>query len=233
MLQLDSVQIGVADLDGAARAYALLLGVTPIDLPHGVRRFELGRGAVELEAGDPSVHSIRFISAPGAGAMPWPLGDEAYNGLRVIVADAQTAERAAPPDAANAIDHVVVRTPNPDRAIALWRDRLGLRLAFDREFPERGLRLIFFRSGGITLEFASSSPPPSDPSGADQFYGLSYRVHDLEARRARLVAAGVDVSAIRPGFKPGTAVATVRSGTAGVPTLLLEDSGRAARAPGC
>jgi catechol 2,3-dioxygenase-like lactoylglutathione lyase family enzyme len=230
MLQLDSVQIGVADLDGAARAYALLLGVAPIDFPHGVRRFQLGRGAVELEAGDPGVHSIRFICAPGVRTTRWPTGREAYYGLAVVVEEAEPAASSSfPIDAADAIDHVVVRTPNPDRAIALWRDRLGLRLAFDREFSERGLRLVFFRSGGITLEFACSSPPPSDPSGTDQFYGLSYRVHDLEARRARLVAAGVDVSAIRPGFKPGTAVATVRSGTAGEPTLLLEDSNRQTR----
>ncbi len=36
--------------------------------------------------------------------------------------------------------------------------------------------------------------------------------------------AGVDVSEIRMGMRPGTSVCTVRSGTAGVPTLLLERS---------
>ena len=115
-----------------------------------------------------------------------------------------------------------MRTPDSDRTIRLWRDRVGLRLALDRTFPERGLRLLFFRSAGMTLEFAGSDPPPADRSQPDQLYGVSYRVPDLAAHRERLVAAGVDVSPVRPGMRPATSVVTVRSGTAGVPTLLLE-----------
>ena len=74
----------------------------------------------------------------------------------------------------------------------------------------------------MTLEFAGSDPPPADRSEPDQLYGVSYRVPDLATHRERLVAAGVDVSPVRPGMRPGTSVVTVRSGTAGVPTLLLE-----------
>ena len=36
--------------------------------------------------------------------------------------------------------------------------------------------------------------------------------------------AGVDVSEVRTGRKPGTRVMTVRSGTCGVPTLLVQPS---------
>ena len=82
---------------------------------------------------------------------------------------------------------------------------------------------MFFRSGGLTLEFATPLPVPSEPPGPDRLHGVSYRVPDLEARRAALLAAGLDVSEIRPGNKAGTRVATVRSGTEGVPTLLLEN----------
>jgi len=113
-----------------------------------------------------------------------------------------------------------------DRAIALWRDRLGLRLALDREFPARGMRMLFFRSGGITLEFVSAIGAPADAGGPDRFYGLAYRVRDLGACRTRLQGAGIDVSEIRSGNKRGTVVATVRSGTEGVPTLLIEDPSR-------
>jgi hypothetical protein len=49
-------------------------------------------------------------------------------------------------------------------------------------------------------------------------------VADLDATRARLAAAGVDVSEIRKGRKPGTRVMTVRSGTCGIQTILLERS---------
>jgi hypothetical protein len=44
----------------------------------------------------------------------------------------------------------------------------------------------------------------------------------LSPWRSRLLAAGVEVSEIRTGMRPGTSVCTVRGGTAGVPTLLLE-----------
>jgi catechol 2,3-dioxygenase-like lactoylglutathione lyase family enzyme len=227
-VRLDSVQIGVADIEEASAAYALLLGVESIRLPENRRRLQLARGAVELEAGEPGVHSIRFVTEAADERPPAPAGG--YNGLRVLASDPfEVPPPAALADAAEAIDHVVVRTPDPDRAIRLWRDQVGLRLALDRAFPERGLRLVFFRSGGITLEFAGSHPPPAVSEGPDSFFGVSYRVPDLEARRERLLRAGLDVTPIRPGMRPRTSVATVRSGAAGVPTLLLQV--RAERSP--
>ena len=62
----------------------------------------------------------------------------------------------------------------------------------------------------------------SASDGPDRFHGVSYRVPDLVARRDRLLRAGVEVSEVRAGMRPGTSVVTVRAGTAGVPTLLLE-----------
>jgi catechol 2,3-dioxygenase-like lactoylglutathione lyase family enzyme len=212
-VELDSVQIGAPDPDEAAAAYALLLGLVPTPGPDGVRRFQLARGAVEIERAAAGVRSIRFTGDPPSGG--WP---DDFHGLAVRLG----AGGDAAPDAPVAIDHVVIATPDADRAIRLWRDGLGLRLALDRVFPERGLRLVFFRSGGITLELAAAHPAPAAADAPDRFHGVSYRVSDLRARRARLLDAGVDVSEIRRGMRPGTSVATVRSGTGGVPTLLLE-----------
>jgi hypothetical protein len=53
-------------------------------------------------------------------------------------------------------------------------------------------------------------------------WGLSWRVADIDAARARLAAAGLDVSEVRGGRKPGTRVMSVRDGTCGINTLLLE-----------
>src|SRR5207247_9663839 len=78
-MELDSVQIGVADLDEATAAYTLLLGVEPVRLAGEVRRFQLGRGAVELESGEPGVHSIRFVGERPAG---WA---DAFHGLAVQI----------------------------------------------------------------------------------------------------------------------------------------------------
>ncbi len=223
-MYLDSVQIGVVDLHGAGRAYELLLGITSIRPADGGVRFQLQRGAVELESGEPGLHSVTFVAEPDED-VKWPGDRSSFHGLDVRLG--RRREPPAPsvtaPGTVAAIDHVVVHTPDLGRATALWRDRLGVRLALDREFPARGLRMCFFRSGGITLEFVSSLPPPAEHDDPDRFYGIAYRVVDLAACRYRLQHAGLDVSGLRPGHKPGTSVATVRSGTAGVATLLLEN----------
>ena len=73
-----------------------------------------------------------------------------------------------------------------------------------------------------TERFAAGHPPPADADAPDRLYGVSYRVADLQNRRERLLRAGVDVSPVRDGMRPGTSVVSVRSGTAGVPTLLLQ-----------
>ena len=222
-MRLDGVRIETADLDTVCERYASLLGVEGIALETGARRFQLGRGAVELIAGEPGRATILFVRERPDDA--WPSEPPSFHGLAIgVEAERTVAASVRRPDAAEAIDHVVVFTPSPARAIALWRDRLGLRLAFDREFAERKVRLMFFRSGGLTFEFACGLPAADDADGPDRFYGVSYRVPDLAARREALLAAGFDVSEIRPGNKTGTRVASVRSDTAGVPTLLLEET---------
>jgi catechol 2,3-dioxygenase-like lactoylglutathione lyase family enzyme len=224
-MRLTGVRIETADLVADCVRYETLLGVEPLASTPDVRRFQLGRGAVELAAGQAGRVTVLFARDEPADA--WPVRDDGFHGLTVAI------EPGPPPpsrphceDAAIAIDHVVVFTPDTGRAIALWRDRIGMRLAFDREFPERKLRLMFFRSGGLTFEFACALPLPDDTNGPDRFYGVSYRVPDLARRREALLAAGFDVSEIRRGNKTGTRVASVRDQTAGVPTLLLEEDPR-------
>jgi catechol 2,3-dioxygenase-like lactoylglutathione lyase family enzyme len=222
-LRLDSAQIGADDLGAAVAAYTILLGVEPVVREGRVRRFQLARGAVEIEPGAAGLHAVRFAVAD---ANPLPPA-QSVNGVEVRFAPAAEIPPPAAPGGApvEAIDHVVVRSPDLDRAIAFWRDEMSLRLALDRAFPERGLRLVFFRSGGITLEYAGGHPPPAERDGPDRYHGLSYRLGDLSAHRDRLLRAGFDVSPIRSGMRLGTSVATVRSGTAGVPTLLLQVDG--------
>lgn len=123
--------------------------------------------------------------------------------------------------AVSGIDHLVVRTEAPDAAIAFYRDGLGLRLALDRTFPDWGVRLLFFRVGGVTVEIAAPADPVSVPAPDDTFWGISWRVPDLTAAHARLSAGGFDISEIRHGRKPDTVVCSVRAPTHGVATLLI------------
>jgi hypothetical protein len=218
--QLESVQIGAADLGEAQRNYATLLGVEAERQPQGCR-FQLPIGAVELVRGEPGVRSITFAGSDAPPATQ-------VNGIAVRFIHPRPAD--APPrqsTAVLAIDHVVIHSAAIDRAKAAWGERFGLRLALDKTFEARALRILFFRSGGITLEIAG--PRQADAGDVDdQFYGVTYRVGNLAEHRAYLLERGVEVSAIRSGFKPQTSVATVRSATEGVPTLLLEDPSRSA-----
>ena len=127
-----------------------------------------------------------------------------------------------------AMDHVVISTTDPERAAALYGARLGLDMALDRSHPEWG-RLMFFRCGDLIVEVVHRPGKDATADKAhDKLWGLSWRVTDIDATRARLASAGVDVSDVRIGRKPGTRVLTVRNGTCGIPTLLVERTARSA-----
>jgi len=125
-----------------------------------------------------------------------------------------------------ALDHVVISSADPERAAALYGARLGLDMALDRSHPDWG-RLMFFRCGDLIVEVVHRPDAKAD-TAHDRLWGLSFRVADIEATRARLVSSGVDVSDARTGRKPGTRVLTVRSGACGIPTLLVERTARSA-----
>jgi catechol 2,3-dioxygenase-like lactoylglutathione lyase family enzyme len=122
------------------------------------------------------------------------------------------------------LDHVVVSTQDPERAAALYGARLGLDMALDRSHQDWG-QLMFFRCGDLIVEVVKRPVAGAD-QGHDKLWGLSWRVADIEATRARLATAGIDVSEVRTGRKPGTRVMSVRDGTCGIHTLLLERTGR-------
>ena len=128
------------------------------------------------------------------------------------------------PASITAMDHVVIGTADPEGAAALYGARLGLDMALDRSHPEWG-RLMFFRCGDLVVEVAHR-PGKDAPTALDKLRGICWRVADIAATRARLAEAGLDVSEARPGRKPGTKVMTVRNGTCGVPTLLVERTPR-------
>jgi len=123
------------------------------------------------------------------------------------------------------VDHVVVNTPDGDKAISLFRDAMGIRLALDRDAKQWGARMMFFRLGGITLEviqrYGDDKTPAMPMDAPSEYWGMAFRAENVAAAQARLAKAGVNVSEVRKGRKPGTLVATVRDGTCGVPTLIV------------
>ena len=202
-----ALAFGTADVDGAVAA----LRARGVDLPDpadGVGR-DARSGAerrcrnVFLPPGTPrGVPTIVIEHRSPADALP----------AAVPVAGESGAVAAC--------DHVVVQSTDGDASRALYGDVFGLRLALDRTFEDWGVRLLFFRTGHVTVEIAASLAQ-RDAGGTDRFWGISWRVTDLDAAHARLVAAGFDVSEVRTGRRPGTRVATVRAETHGVATLII------------
>lgn len=148
----------------------------------------------------------------------------ANHGVRLFYL-AREAERAAScaiaEPAVHGLDHVVVTTPDPERAAALYGARLGLDMRLDLARPDWGMRLMFFRCGDLIVEIAN--PLGGAPaSSEDRLMGLSWRVRDAQAARTRLAQAGVEVSEVRAGRRPGTRIFTVKNRSAGVPTLMIE-----------
>jgi catechol 2,3-dioxygenase-like lactoylglutathione lyase family enzyme len=123
------------------------------------------------------------------------------------------------------LDHVVVSTEEAERAAALYGARLGLDMALDRTHKEWG-QLMFFRCGDLIVEVVRR-PVAGGDQAHDKLWGLSWRVADIDATRKRLVAAGVEATEVRIGRKPGTRVMSLRSGTGGIHTLLLERTAKA------
>lgn len=186
------------------------------------------RGLFDRRALKPDEISEGESTNPYTGkARSWSrlrLDDAATHGVRIFVLQRRANDpliyTAAGTAAVSGLDHVVINTPNPDRAAALYGARLGLRLALDRSNPDWDMRLMFFRTGGLTVELAHklSTGLGNQP---DKLWGLSWRTPDIEATHARLEKAGIAITSIRTGRRPGSRVFTVRDRTLNVPTLIL------------
>lgn len=140
-------------------------------------------------------------------------------GLRLFVMQSLSGGRAGD-DSVRGLDHIVVRTPRIEAALALFSARLGLSLRLETCVASR--RLMMLRCGDAILEIAEDRDTESDA-----LWGMSWRVADAVVERARLAGAGLNVSEVRAGVKPDTRVFTVRDGTCGVPTLMIEHRAKA------
>ena len=147
--------------------------------------------------------------------------------IRLIAKTDEAPVPAADDEAAavKALDHVVVRSPNPERAIAFYAGRLGLDFRLDRSNAQWGQRLLFFRCDDLVVEIAHDLKQGVSDA-PDQLWGLSWRVADIARAHARMKAAGIEVSEPRDGRRPGSQVFIVKSGTGGVPTIVIGGIGR-------
>lgn len=247
---LDCITLGVASPDAAQQSYAVLLGHSPaaggtnaqMQLANVRLEFvakpssaDEGLAGIAFAVGDlgRACHllerrGLRVHLADGDGGARLHVATDSTHGVPVSLVEHEPLAAANSPARITAdrdvtdsgLDHVVIRTPNPERAVALYAGRLGLSLRLDRSERSWGARLLFFRCGDLVIEVAHDlKTGVSDEP--DKLWGLSWRAPDIARAHARVKAAGVDVSDIRIGRRPGTRLFTVRSHAAGVPTIMI------------
>lgn len=202
-----SIAFAVSDIDGAHRRLTRL-GLKPEDVASGESR-DIATGKTmswkRTRASKDATHGVRLFFIKRDEPLPKPT---------------HIAR-----DHAEWLDSLVISTPDSDRAAALYSARLGIPMALDRTIEKLGTRFIFLKTADFVVEIIHSLKQGKG-DGPDKVWGLSWRVGNIEAAHARLAKAGLDLSVIREGRKPGTRVFTVKRGTCNVPTLMIEQGTR-------
>lgn len=117
------------------------------------------------------------------------------------------------------LDHVVINTNDADGFISVYQDIFKIRLALDKVIEHWKKRMLFFRLNKTTIEVIESKD--GQPAN-DKLWGLAWEVKNIEFVYQRLIGEGIDVSPVQKGIKENTLVATIKSHTHNVPTLLIE-----------
>ena len=118
----------------------------------------------------------------------------------------------------SAVDHIVVQTKSAEAAKQFYGAQLDIRLALEQDVPQWGGTQLFFRTNSMSVEVLATEKAGDE----DRLWGLALKTENIEATQKRLSDAGIAVSEVREGRKPGTLVCTVKSHCANVATLLIE-----------
>ena len=119
----------------------------------------------------------------------------------------------------NKLDHLVINTNDANGFINIYKDIFNIRLALDKVIEHWKSRMLFFRVNKTTIEVIERK---NEDDSQDSLWGLAWEVESIEEAYKRLISEGVDVTPIKEGLKENTLVATIKSHTHNVPTLLIE-----------
>ena len=117
------------------------------------------------------------------------------------------------------LDHVVINTNDADGFINIYKNIFNIRLALDKVIEHWDTRILFFRLNKTIIEVVEQNHKEAEP---DKLWGLAWEVKSIKGAHERLVKEGVEITEIKQGIKEDTLVATIKSHTNNVPTLLIE-----------
>ena len=105
------------------------------------------------------------------------------------------------------------------RFIEVYGNVFDIRLALDQTVEKWGGRMLFFRVNKTTIEVIAKK---DEEEVKDSLWGMAWDVENLEATHKRLDEEGFELTEVKEGRKPNTLVATVKSKTHNIPTLLIQ-----------
>lgn len=149
--------------------------------------------------------------------------------LAEIVSFLRKSLRPRRPVPLKALDHIALAVPDLDKALALFRDALGLREIGRETVPAQKVRATFLERAGVHIELLE---PAGEESPVSSFlarrgggvHHVAFRVENVTAAIAAARAAGLAMidETPRPGSR-GTSVAFVHP--AGTHRTLIEFTG--------
>lgn len=127
------------------------------------------------------------------------------------------------------IDHIGIAVEDIDGALALYRDKLGMREVHREMLEEQGVEAVLLEVGDAFVELIA----PIDPdSGVARFvekrgpgmHHVAYRTQDIEGDIKKLVAAGLRTigDEAHPAIRGTTAIFVHPKSTGGVLTELVQ-----------
>ena len=96
------------------------------------------------------------------------------------------------------IDHLAVLVEDIQKAVAFWRDGLGMEVSHQQDVPTEQARIAFLPVGDSEIELVQ---PTTDDSGLRRYlekrgpgmHHVCLQVDDIEAMLARLKARGIEL----------------------------------------
>jgi methylmalonyl-CoA/ethylmalonyl-CoA epimerase len=94
------------------------------------------------------------------------------------------------------IDHIGIAVADLDEAVALYRDRLGMREQHRETVEEQGVHAVLLEIGDAHIELISPIGPDGGVArflerNGDGMHHVAYRTDDIDATLERLVAGGM------------------------------------------
>lgn len=116
--------------------------------------------------------------------------------------------------------YTAVRVRDMKRSINFYTEALEMKLQFKSRIKETGGHVAYLKSpGGKQLLELNGYPGPARYRKGDELDHLAFRVPDLKATHAKLMAAGAKVAI--PTFKEGSTLLTFYEDPDGIPIEVM------------